>query len=131
MDHSADLQRFVEAQADAYDQALAELKRGRKATHWMWFVFPQIAGLGHSEMARRYAIADLDEARRFISEEVLANPNTLHKVAPEILLNSVNTTGYDLKVLFWINNIRQEQVLKSELLASIYHRLTEAGITMR
>jgi small-conductance mechanosensitive channel len=74
---------------------------------------------------------DLDEARRFISEEVLANPNTLHKVAPEILLNSVNTTGYDLKVLFWINNIRQEQALKSELLASIYHRLTEGGITMR
>lgn len=74
---------------------------------------------------------DLDEARRLISEEVLANPNTLHKVAPEILLNSVNTAGYDLKVLFWINNIRQEQALKSELLASIYQHLTQAGIAMR
>jgi potassium efflux system protein len=52
-------------------------------------------------------------------------------VAPEILLNSVATTGYDLKALFWINNIRQEQALKSELLAGIYQRLTEAGIMMR
>jgi potassium efflux system protein len=74
---------------------------------------------------------DLDQARRLISEEVLANPNTLHKVAPEILLDNVNTTGYDLKVLFWINNIRQEQALKSELLASIYQHLTQAGIAMR
>jgi len=74
---------------------------------------------------------DLDQARRLISEEILANASTLHKVAPEILLNSVNTAGYDLKVLFWINNIRQEQALKSELLASIYHNLTQAGITVR
>ena len=74
---------------------------------------------------------DLDQARRLISEEILANGSTLHKVAPEILLNSVNTAGYDLKVLFWINNIRQEQALKSELLASIYHNLTQAGITVR
>ncbi|RZK22968.1 MAG: mechanosensitive ion channel, partial [Hymenobacter sp.] len=74
---------------------------------------------------------DLDQARRLISEEILANGSTLHKVAPEILLNSVNTAGYDLKVLFWINNIRQEQALKSELLASIYHHLTQAGITVR
>ena len=75
--------------------------------------------------------ADLDKARQLITEEVLNNPNTLHRVAPEILLNSVNTAGYELKVLFWINNIRQEQALKSELLASIYQHLTEAGITMR
>ncbi|MDJ0365235.1 mechanosensitive ion channel [Hymenobacter sp. H14-R3] len=74
---------------------------------------------------------DLDEARRLISEEILKNPNTLHKVAPEILLNNVTTTGYDLRALFWINNIRQEQALKSELLAGIYQRLTQAGIAMR
>ena len=75
--------------------------------------------------------ADLDKARQLITEEILNNPNTLHKVAPEILLNSVTTAGYDLKVLFWINNIRQEQALKSELLATIYQHLTEAGIAMR
>ncbi|WP_125916960.1 mechanosensitive ion channel family protein [Hymenobacter coccineus] len=74
---------------------------------------------------------DLDQARQIISEEILQNPNTLHKVAPEILLSNVTVTGYDLKALFWINNIRQEQALKSELLSGIYQRLTQAGIAMR
>jgi len=74
---------------------------------------------------------DLAEVRRLIGEEILANPNTLHKIAPEILLNGITTSGYDLKVLFWINNIRQEDVLKSEILAGIYQRLTGAGIAMR
>lgn len=67
----ADLERFVDAQADVYDQALAELHRGRKSSHWMWFVFPQIAGLGHSPMARRYAIADLAEARAYLAHPLL------------------------------------------------------------
>ena len=57
-----DLERFVTAQRDVYDGALAELRRGHKTGHWMWFIFPQVAGLGHSEMSRRYAIASLDEA---------------------------------------------------------------------
>jgi potassium efflux system protein len=74
---------------------------------------------------------NLDHARELITAEILNNAHTLHRVAPEILLNSVNTAGYDLKVLFWINNIRQEEVLKSELLASIYQQLTQAGITVR
>ena len=60
---SADLRRFVDAQEQTYAQALAELRAGRKRTHWMWFVFPQIAGLGRSGMAQRFAIRDLDEAR--------------------------------------------------------------------
>lgn len=66
-----DLGRFVEAQTAAYDTALAELKRGRKASHWMWFVFPQIAGLSHSPTARFYAIADLDEAHAYLAHPVL------------------------------------------------------------
>lgn len=65
------LERFVEAQAGAYDRALAELRAGRKASHWMWFVFPQIAGLGRSPVARFYAIADLDEARAYLAHPVL------------------------------------------------------------
>jgi uncharacterized protein (DUF1810 family) len=71
MDRSIDLQRFVEAQADAYETALAELRRGRKTTHWMWFVFPQIAGLGRSSIARFYAIGSLDEARAYVAHPVL------------------------------------------------------------
>jgi uncharacterized protein (DUF1810 family) len=66
-----DLQRFVDAQAPVYDRVIAELMRGRKASHWMWFVFPQIAGLGTSPMARRYAIGSLDEARAYLAHPVL------------------------------------------------------------
>ena len=68
-----DLSRFVDAQAagGTYERALGELRRGRKASHWMWFVFPQIAGLGSSEMNRRYAITSLDEARAYLAHGVL------------------------------------------------------------
>ena len=68
-----DLQRFVDAQdaGDTYEQALSELRRGRKESHWMWFVFPQLAGLGRSSTARHYAIASLDEARGYLRHPVL------------------------------------------------------------
>ena len=65
MNDPYNLDRFVAAQdsGGTYSQALAELQLGRKTGHWMWFVFPQFAGLGHSDMSRRYAISSLDEAR--------------------------------------------------------------------
>ena len=68
-----DLQRFVDAQDDGgtYDRALAELRAGRKTTHWMWFVLPQLAGLGSSAMAQRYAISGADEARAYLAHPVL------------------------------------------------------------
>ena len=65
------LGRFVEAQAPVHDRALAELKAGRKQSHWMWFVFPQIAGLGRSPMAQHYAIQNLAEARAFLAHPLL------------------------------------------------------------
>lgn len=65
------LGRFVEAQDGVYEKALAELRAGEKRSHWMWFVFPQIAGLGLSAMARHYAIASLDEARDYLGHPVL------------------------------------------------------------
>ncbi len=68
---SRDLSRFVQAQAGFYATALAELQRGRKTSHWMWFVFPQIAGLGSSAMAQHYALADLAEARAYLADPVL------------------------------------------------------------
>jgi uncharacterized protein (DUF1810 family) len=71
MDTDYDLQRFVDAQRDVYATALAELRAGHKRTHWMWFIFPQIAGLGHSEMARRYAISSGDEAAAYLAHPVL------------------------------------------------------------
>jgi uncharacterized protein (DUF1810 family) len=66
-----DLERFVTAQAETFDQALAELRSGRKRSHWMWFVFPQVAGLGHSPAARLYALAGLEEAAAFAAHPVL------------------------------------------------------------
>ncbi len=66
-----DLERFVTAQQGVHDRALAELKAGRKQSHWMWFVFPQAAGLGHSPTARHYAIQSLNEARAYLAHPVL------------------------------------------------------------
>jgi uncharacterized protein (DUF1810 family) len=66
-----DLERFVLAQAGTYDDALAELRAGRKTSHWMWWVFPQVAGLGQSPTSRSYAIADLAEAGAYAAHDVL------------------------------------------------------------
>jgi uncharacterized protein (DUF1810 family) len=73
MDDPYDLERFVIAQnaGGTYERALAELKSGRKQSHWMWFVFPQVAGLGHSPTARRFAISSLDEAVAYVRHPVL------------------------------------------------------------
>ncbi|MBC3788989.1 DUF1810 domain-containing protein [Spirosoma utsteinense] len=65
------LNRFLEAQETYYTKALDEIRKGRKQTHWVWFIFPQIAGLGYSEMARFYAIKDLQEARSYLDHPVL------------------------------------------------------------
>lgn len=65
------LERFVEAQSRNYDAALAELAAGQKRSHWMWYIFPQIAGLGHSATAQRYAISGLDEAAAYLDHPLL------------------------------------------------------------
>ena len=66
-----DLSRFLEAQKNAYDTALREIKAGQKRSHWMWYIFPQIQGLGYSAMARHYAIRGLGEAREYLQHPVL------------------------------------------------------------
>jgi uncharacterized protein (DUF1810 family) len=66
-----DLERFVIAQAAVISTVLDELRAGRKRTHWMWFIFPQLAALGRSAMAKRYGLADLDEARAYLAHDVL------------------------------------------------------------
>jgi uncharacterized protein (DUF1810 family) len=67
----SDLKRFLDAQSRDYATALAEIRQGRKRSHWMWYIFPQIGGLGYSEMAKRYAIGDLPEASEYLSHPVL------------------------------------------------------------
>jgi uncharacterized protein (DUF1810 family) len=71
MSDSFDLQRFVDAQAAVYPQVVAELSHGRKQTHWMWFIFPQIAGLGFSAMAQRFAIGSRAEAVAYLEHHLL------------------------------------------------------------
>ncbi|WP_210104205.1 DUF1810 domain-containing protein [Neorhizobium galegae] len=67
------LRRFIEAQAPVYAEALEELRHGAKRSHWMWFIFPQIAGLGHSPTARFYAIADRKEAQAYLAHPLLGS----------------------------------------------------------
>ena len=66
-----DLQRFVKAQDRVYDEACAELRNGRKESHWMWFIFPQLRGLGHSQMATKFGIASRSEAEAYLKHPVL------------------------------------------------------------
>jgi len=66
-----DLERFASAQEGMYDDVLEELRRGRKSGHWIWFIFPQIAGLGQSAMSQRYALRSLEEARAYLAHPVL------------------------------------------------------------
>lgn len=72
-DDPYELSRFVDAQESNYETALAEIRRGAKRSHWMWFIFPQIAGLGVSAMAQRYAIKSLDEARAYLAHPALGS----------------------------------------------------------
>ncbi|HWW04996.1 DUF1810 domain-containing protein [Collimonas sp.] len=71
MNDQYNLQRFVAAQQSAFDIVREELSKGRKRSHWMWFIFPQIEGLGHSAMARKYAISSLAEARAYLQHPLL------------------------------------------------------------
>jgi uncharacterized protein (DUF1810 family) len=89
-----DLARFVTAQDGVYDRALAELRQGQKTSHWMWFVFPQIAGLGFSLTAQRYGISGLDEARAYLAHPVLGP--RLRECAGVLL----STTGRSAEQIF-------------------------------
>ena len=77
MDDRFGLERFVSAQDSGrtYERAVGELRQGHKTSHWMWFVFPQVAGLGRSQMSQHYAISSLDEAKAYLTHPVLAPPD--------------------------------------------------------
>lgn len=92
-DDPHDLRRFTSAQEGIYDRALAEVRAGQKRTHWMWFVFPQIAGLGSSEMAKRYAIHDRQEAVAYLNHPVLG-PRL--QACAEALLTVEGRTAFEI-----------------------------------
>ena len=88
----SDLQRFLDAQATDYAPALAEMRAGRKRSHWMWYIFPQVQGLGYSEMAHRYGIAGAAEAAAYLAHPVLGT--RLVEIAQVLLgLASHNATA--------------------------------------
>ena len=86
--------KFITAQMNMYEKALKEIKSGKKQTHWMWFIFPQLRGLGTSDMANKYSIADLDEAKAYLAHEVLGA--RLIEISTELL----NLEENDPKVIF-------------------------------
>jgi uncharacterized protein (DUF1810 family) len=73
MPDAYNLHRFLDAQERVYDRVLEELRAGRKSSHWMWFIFPQIAGLGHSSMAQQFAMGSLDEAKAYLQHPILGS----------------------------------------------------------
>jgi uncharacterized protein (DUF1810 family) len=89
----ADLFRFLDAQAPIYRRVVEELTNGRKQTHWMWFIFPQVAGLGRSAMAQHYAIRDLDQARRYLANSILG-PRLLEAV--RLMLNHKGKSALEI-----------------------------------
>jgi uncharacterized protein (DUF1810 family) len=94
MDDPYNLQRFVDAQDPVYDQVRSELEEGHKRTHWMWFVFPQIEGLGHTSMARKFAISSLDEAKAYLQHPVIGARLI------ECTRLVINTTGRTIEQIF-------------------------------
>jgi uncharacterized protein (DUF1810 family) len=106
-----DLERFLAAQQDVYDDVLDELRSGRKMSHWMWFIFPQIAGLGSSPTSRLYAIGSLNEARAFLAHPVLGA--RLRECAGLVLA----TTGRRAEEIFGSTDARK---LRSSM--TLFHR---------
>lgn len=90
------INRFIEAQKYDYDVALSEVKNGKKINHWMWYIFPQIKGLGKSEMAKYYGITDLEEAREYLNNKILGT--RLIEISNELLKlntnNPIEVFGY-------------------------------------
>ena len=88
-----DLERFIEAQAEVYDQVTQELRDGKKRSHWMWFVFPQLKGLGRSPTAMRFGIVDLEQAQRYLSDPILG---TRLRECVQLVLDQENATAHDI-----------------------------------
>lgn len=93
LDDDHDLYRFIEAQEAVYDRALSELRDGRKRSHWMWFIFPQLAGLGSSPMSHRYSIRSIEEAREYLVHPVLG-PRLIE--CAEALLSLTNLSATEI-----------------------------------
>ena len=111
-----DLRRFVDAQAPTYADAIAELKAGKKRSHWMWYVFPQYAGLGRSSMAERFAIRSIDEAKAYLRHRILG-PRLVE--CAEAVLDVHGKTAHDI--------FGSPDDLKLRSSATLFSRVSEPG----
>jgi uncharacterized protein (DUF1810 family) len=118
-----DLERFVDAQREVYDQVLAELRFGLKQTHWMWFIFPQLKGLGSSPMARRYAISSLDEAQAYFGHPVLGE----RLLECSQLVTAVRTRSIE-NVLAYPDNLKFHSSVTLFAHATNHHEVFEAAL---
>lgn len=119
-----DLYRFIKAQDSSYEEALSEIKSGRKRSHWMWYIFPQFKGLGFSETSKYYSIKDINEAKRYLKHPILGE--RLKLITKELLVlnennaNKVFRSPDDLKLkssmtLFAAINVSQENIFQAVL----------------
>ena len=118
-----DLERFVDAQRPVFEQVLSELRFGLKQTHWMWFIFPQLQGLGSSPMARRYAIGDLEEARAYFDHPVLGQ----RLLECTQLVTAVRTRAIDA-VLGYPDNLKFHSSMTLFAHATNHHEAFEAAL---
>ena len=138
MDDRFELDRFVQAQAPVYQQVVAELRAGRKASHWMWFVFPQIAGLGHSAMAQRYALSSLEEARAYLEHPVLGERlrecSALVLAVPDRTVHEIFGAPDDLKFhssMTLFHRAAPEVALFGQCLQRYFEGVEDAGTLAR
>jgi uncharacterized protein (DUF1810 family) len=132
------LQRFVDAQAQTYDQALAELREGQKRTHWMWFVFPQIAGLGRSGMAQRFAISGPAEARAYAAHPTLGRRlvesarvlTDLDTADPVTVFGSVDAQKLQSSMTLFARAVPDEPVFR-QVLDHYFGGVEDEGTTSR
>src|SRR5262245_48979141 len=118
------LQRFLDAQEHSYAQALSEIRSGQKRSHWMWFIFPQVDGLGFSPMSQRYAIKSLDEAKAYLMHPVLG---------PRLVACAEAALAVEGRSAFQIFGSPDEMKLRSSATlftcvspaGSVFHRLLE------
>lgn len=106
------LQRFLTAQRNSYETALREIRSGQKRSHWMWFIFPQIAGLGHSETAQYYAIRDMEEAKEYLKNDVLRS--RLLEISQALLETESDDAAY---VMGWPDDMKLKSSMTLFLLA--------------
>ena len=118
MEDPFDLQRFVIQQVDIFDHALAEIRAGEKRTHWMWFIFPQLRGLGHSAASQHYGIGSIDEARAYLNHPMLG-PN-LRQVTEALIVWSSRKTAEQI--------VGPIDALKLRSSMTLFDRIEAAGL---